>query len=105
MIAVFTKLPIKPEFHDEYLKHLKSVIEKFDIRKEKGCTEVKILSPKSLPHVGDNNNFVVITGWEDMDSFVSFTKSESFKKSHSDIPSKDWFLSKPEVEVYETIEV
>ena len=103
MVKVFTRLPVKSEFFEEYAKHLSDVMDRFDIQNVKGCLGMDILYPKSIPQIGENSNFIIETRWDDMESFLSFTKSDQFQKSHINSSTKDWFLSRPSVEVYESV--
>lgn len=103
MVVVLTKFPIKEEFKSEYSKHLKNAVGKHEISTQKGFIDMKILEPKAIPHMGENNNFAIETTWEDMDSFIAYTQSEAFRKSHQNMPPREWFASHPTVEVYETI--
>ena len=103
MVTVFTKFPIKEEFHKEYEAHLKEAVTKHKMDQQAGYIEMKLLAPQSIPHIGQNNMFIIETIWEDMKSFMAYTQSEAFKKSHENMPPRDWFAGKPEVEVYETI--
>jgi len=104
MVTVFTKFPIKEEFKEEYAKHLKEAVAKHEMDKQSGYVEMKLLAPQSIPHMGDNNMFVIETIWEDMKSFMAYTQSEAFKKSHENMPPREWFAGRPEVEVYESID-
>jgi heme-degrading monooxygenase HmoA len=103
MITVLTKFPIKEEFFDEYTTHLKEAMAKHDISNQPGFSSMKIMAPKPIPHMSENNMFVIETIWNDMPSFLAYTQSEAFKKSHENMPPRDWFAGRPSVEVYETI--
>jgi len=103
MLTVFTKFPIKKEFQAEYTTHLKEAVKKHNIEEQPGCTAMNLLAPQSNPMTGENNVFIIETIWEDMQSFIAYTQSEAFKKSHENMPSKEWFAGKPAVEVYENI--
>ncbi len=103
MVVVFTRFPIKPEYKEEYAKHLKEVAAKHNVQKQPGCMEMKLLAPNNIPLSTENNYFTIVTGWKDMKSFTDYIESEAFKKSHSDMPSQEWFAGKPVVEVYENI--
>ncbi|WP_457744541.1 antibiotic biosynthesis monooxygenase family protein [Sulfurimonas sp.] len=104
MVTVFTKFPIKEEFFEEYATHLKEAVTKHEMDKQAGYVEMKLLAPKSVPHMSENNMFIIETIWEDMKSFMAYTQSEAFKKSHENMPPREWFAGRPEVEVYETID-
>jgi heme-degrading monooxygenase HmoA len=104
MVTVFTKFPIKEEFFKEYATHLKEAVTKHEMDKQTGYVEMKLLEPKSIPHMSENNMFIIETIWEDMKSFMAYTQSEAFKKSHENMPPREWFAGRPEVEVYETID-
>ncbi len=102
MTVVFTRFPVKPEYNEEYSKHLKEAAQKHNIKEQPGCLEVKLLCPQNTP-MSTSNIFTIVTGWKDMKSFMDYVQSDAFKKSHADMPSREWFSGKPEVEVYETI--
>ena len=103
MVVVFTRFPIKQEYNEEYAKHIKEAAQKHHILEQPGCVEVKLLQPQDVPHSANNNTFTIVTGWKDMKSFTDYTQSEAFKESHANMPSREWFAGKPEVEVYEVI--
>jgi len=104
MVTVLTKFPIKEEFYDEYAAHLKDAVTKHEIEKQAGFVKMNLLAPKAIPHMGENNTFVIETIWNDMPSFLAYTQSEAFKKSHENMPPRDWFAGRPAVEVYESID-
>ena len=103
MVTVFTKFPIKQEFQKEYTTHLQEAVKKHSIEEQPGCSAMNLLAPQSNPMTGDNNTFIIETVWDDMKSFMAYTQSEAFKKSHENMPSREWFAGKPSVEVYESI--
>ncbi len=103
MVIVFTKFPIKLEFNEQYSAHLKDAVKKHQVEEQPGFIEMKLLAPQHMPHVSENNNFTIVTGWKDMKSFLDYTKREAFAKSHENLPPKEWFSGRPEVEVYENI--
>ena len=101
MIIVLTKFPIKEEFKSEYSEHLKTAVT--EIEKQAGFIDMKLLAPQSIPHMAENNSFAIETTWEDMQSFIAYTQSDAFKKSHENMPPRDWFAGRPSVEVYERL--
>ena len=104
MVTVFTKFPVKPEFKEEYTAHLKEAVKKHNIEDQAGCTAMNLLAPQSNPMTGENNTFIIETVWEDMKSFMAYTQSDAFKKSHENMPPMDWFAGRPSVEIYESID-
>ncbi len=104
MITVFTKFPIKEAFHKEYAAHLKEAVKSHNIQDQKGCSAMNLLAPQSNPMMGDNNVFIIETIWDDMQSFMAYTQSDAFKKSHENMPPREWFDGKPSVELYESID-
>ncbi len=104
MVTVFTKFPIKPEFNEQYSAHLKDAVTKHQMEEQAGFLQMQLLAPKNMPHATQNENFIIQTNWKDMDSFVNYTKSEAFQKSHENMPSRDWFNGRPSVEIFETID-
>ena len=63
MVTVFTKFPIKEEFHKEYAVHLKEAVKKHEMDQQAGYIEMKLLAPQSIPHIGENNMFIIETIW------------------------------------------
>lgn len=104
MVTVFTKFPVKAEFKKEYTVHLKEAVKKHNIQDQVGCSAMNLLAPQSNPMTGENNTFIIETIWKDMQSFMAYTQSEAFKKSHENMPPREWFAGKPSVEVYESID-
>lgn len=104
MVTVFTKFPIKPEFNEQYSAHLKDAVTKHKMEDQAGFLQMQLLAPRNMPHAAQNENFIIQTNWKDMDSFVNYTKSEAFSKSHENMPSRDWFSGRPSVEIFETID-
>ncbi len=103
MVTVFTKFPVKKEFRQEYAKHLVEAVKEHNIDQQEGYKGMKLLSPGSFPQMAENNMFIIETLWQDMESFTAYTESEAFKKSHENLPPREWFEGRPEVEVYENI--
>ncbi|NOX15335.1 MAG: antibiotic biosynthesis monooxygenase [Epsilonproteobacteria bacterium] len=103
MVTVFTKFPIKKEYREEYAKHLVEAVKEHNIDKQEGYKGMKLLAPQPIHQMSENNMFIIETLWQDMESFMVYTKSEAFKKSHKNLPPREWFEGKPEVEVYESI--
>lgn len=104
MVTVFTKFPIKPEFTEQYTAHLKEAVKKHNMPDQEGFMTMELLSPRNMPHAAENNNFIIVTTWKDMPSFVNYTKSEAFSKSHENMPPHDWFAGSPSVEIFENID-
>ncbi len=104
MVIVLTKFPIKLEFNEQYSAHLKEAVKTHKIEVQPGFIDMRLLAPQHMPHVSENNNFTIETTWKDMKSFLDYTKSDAFSKSHENLPPRDWFSGRPEVEVYETID-
>ncbi|WP_041353942.1 antibiotic biosynthesis monooxygenase family protein [Nitratiruptor sp. SB155-2] len=100
MIVVHTRLPIKPEFQEQFVKHLREKTG-IDLSDMEGFEGMQILTPLSIPHMPPNNTFIVETKWKDLQSFLGYTKSDTFKKSHENLPPKEWFAAQPSVEVFE----
>jgi len=99
MIIVHTRLPIKPEHKEEFLAHLAN--KQMDLQNFDGFVEMNVLKPINIPHMGKNDTFIIESKWQDMPSFMAYTKSEAFKKSHENLPPREWFAAQPSVEVYE----
>ncbi len=104
MVVVMTKFPIKPEYFNEFKKLAENFGEK-GIKEQKGFIKMEILEPKKLPipHLPENNTFIIMTYWESMEDFIAYTRSEAFRKAHEKQPPKDIFAGQLAVEVYEII--
>lgn len=104
MVVVMTKFPIKPEHFEDF----KKIVENFGqkgIKEQKGFIKMEILEPKKLPipHLPENNTFIILTYWETMEDFIGYTQSEAFRKAHEKHPPKEIFAGQLSVEVYEVI--
>jgi len=104
MVVVMTKFPIKPE-HRETFKQLIESFGQKGIKEQKGFIKMEILEPKNIPipHMPENNTFIILTYWETMEDFINYTKSEAFRKAHEKQPPADIFAGRLSVEVYEVI--
>ncbi len=104
MVVVMTKFPIKPE-HKETFKQLVESFGQKGIKEQKGFLKMEILEPKNIPipHMPENNTFVILTYWETMDDFINYTRSEAFRKAHEKQPPAEIFAGRLSVEVYEVI--
>jgi len=49
----------------------------------------------------NGDHFVVLTMWEDEESFRAWTGSDAFKEAHSRVPPKEMFKGKSELEIHE----
>jgi heme-degrading monooxygenase HmoA len=104
MIVVMTKFPVKPEHKEAYAEHLKASVSRHSVEEQPGFEDMRLLAPHPSPHGGENNMFIIETTWLDMPSFLAYTQSDAFKKSHENMPPHDWFAGRPSVEIYETID-
>ncbi|BCD67181.1 antibiotic biosynthesis monooxygenase [Nitratiruptor sp. YY09-18] len=100
MIVVHTRLPIKEEFQEQFLKHLQKRSHD-ELSAMEGFEGISILKPLTVPHMLPNNTFVIETKWKDLESFLGYTRSEAFKKSHENLPPQEWFAGAASVEVFE----
>ncbi len=104
MVIVMTKFPIKPEYREEFKKIVQNFGQK-GIKEQRGFIKMEILEPQKLPipHMPENNTFVILTYWNSMEDFINYTKSEAFRKAHEKQPPAEIFAGKLSVEVYEVI--
>ncbi|NPA52523.1 MAG: antibiotic biosynthesis monooxygenase [Aquificae bacterium] len=104
MIVVMTKFPVNPEYFEQF----KTIVDNFGqkgIKEQKGFIKMEILEPKKLPipHIPENNTFIIVTYWESLEDFLNYTRSEAFRKAHEKQPPRDIFAGKISIEVYEVI--
>ncbi len=101
MIVVHTRLPIKEEFQEEFLNHLQDKLLDKDLQNLEGFEGMGLLKPLSIPNMPKNLVFVVETRWRDLPSFLAYTRSEAFRKSHQNLPPKEWYAGQVGVEVFQ----
>jgi len=100
MIVVMTRFNVNPEKKEIFEERMANFGEN-GIENQKGFISLKVLSPKTFPSMPPNNTYIIETVWEDMDSFIEYTKSEAFRKAHENPLPREVFLSPPSVEIYE----
>jgi len=103
MIVVMTKFPINPQFSEDFEKKAKETFGEKGLSEQKGFIKMNVLKPVEFPPNNKNNIFIIETYWEDMESFINYTRSDAFRKAHENPPPKEWFSAPPTVEVYEVI--
>lgn len=95
MIIVQNHIPVKKEFSEEFEKRFVGSGDR--MKDVPGFVRNEILRPK------DGDEYIVLTYWENMDSFEKWTSSDHFKKVHSGSPSSDIFSGHNHLSVHEVI--
>ncbi len=103
MIVVFTKFPINPDYKEDFAKYAKENFGEKGLSEQEGFVKMNLLEPKEFPPGNKNNIFIIETYWESVEAFMKYTQSEAFRKSHENLPPKEWFAGRVSVEMYEVI--
>ncbi|MCI0714216.1 MAG: antibiotic biosynthesis monooxygenase [Chloroflexi bacterium] len=98
MIAVSNRILVHPEFHELFEQRFaerESHLDDMD-----GFISFQILRP-----VKEDDPYVVMTVWENMEAFNNWTNSDQFRQQHSkqQLPPEA-FLAKPKLEIAEIIQ-
>ena len=103
MVVVFTKFPINPDHREDFANYAKEKFGEKGLSEQEGFIKMNVLSGIDFPPGNKNTTFIIETYWESMEAFMKYTQSESFRKSHEELPPREWFAGRVSVEVYEVI--
>lgn len=95
MIVVQNHIPVNEEFSSDFEQRFVGSGDR--MTGTPGFVRNEILRPKN----GDE--YIVLTYWEDMESFEKWTQSDHFKKVHSDQPPSGMFSGHNRLTVHEII--
>lgn len=95
MIVVANRIPVSKGYEKEFENRFKNRAGLID--KEPGFIRNQILRPMKSDY------YVVLTYWENQESFEAWTQSESFKKAHSERPPKEMFSGQNVLEIHEVL--
>ncbi len=95
MIVVQNHIPVKDEYREQFEELLKS--RESYLTKFQGFIRNDILKPV----MGDN--YIIMSIWDSMEEFNSWTESEEFRKAHESSLPKDAFSGDSHVTVHEII--
>jgi heme-degrading monooxygenase HmoA len=93
MISVENHIPVKEEFREAFEARFSSGT-RF-VHGSPGFVRNEVLRPVKGEH------YIVRTYWESMKSFEDWTKSEAFKRAHSNTPSEEMFSGKSFLTIHE----
>ena len=103
MIIVANRIPVAEGWEEDFIERFRNRVGLID--HAPGFLRNIVLKPKSHPHQDDNATqyHVVLTFWEDAESFWAWTKSESFEKAHSNLPPPEMFAGSSALEMHEAV--
>ena len=96
MYIVANRLPITPDWQDEFEERFRKRAGEID--KQAGFIRMQILKPDTE---GAPN--VVLTTWEDHNSFHSWVGSDDFKLAHQNPLPQEAFSGKPSMEKHAVV--
>lgn len=96
MYIVMNRVMVKADWCDEFVERF--VRRKGQIDKEPGFVNMQVLKPES-----PDTPFVVLTSWQDKDSFQLWIKSDDFKLAHQNPMPKDAFAEGGGLETFEVV--
>lgn len=101
MIVVANRIPVTEEYEDEFEERMESRLGLVD--DTPGFIRNVVLRPlRSEPSKAAT--YVIMTFWQDLQSFEAWTRSESFKKAHANRPPKAMFSGPSTLEIHEVIQ-
>ena len=98
MFVVMNRIPVNPEYAEQFEERFKSRAGEVD--KMKGFIRNQVLRP-ALPE----NPYVVMTFWESKEDFEAWVNSDAFKKGHARSGSLplEAFLGHAKLESFEVV--
>ncbi len=96
MIIVQNRIRISEQFRNQFLERFKD--RDSSLKNQKGFVSNYILEP-----TGKDDEFVVMTIWDNQNSFELWTKSEDFNKSHSNPMPQGAVLDRPILKVHTVV--
>ncbi len=101
MIVVSNRMPITPGFEKEFEERFNKRAHL--VEGSKGFIKTEVLRP--CPDAVEGNYYVVLSYWEDQDSFMAWTESESFREAHKNKPPEEMFTGPNVFEMHEVIDI
>lgn len=96
MFIVANRVPVASGYEDMFEERFRQRAGQID--KQPGFLRMQILKPDS-----DETPFVVLTTWQDKESFNAWVGSEDFKLAHSNPMPKEAFDGEGKLEMHEVI--
>jgi len=87
MIVVANRIAVARGYEEEFEKRF--IERDFRLQELPGFIRTEVLRPIRADH------YVVMTHWEDMESFENWTRSEHFKQAHAHRPPREMFREAP----------
>jgi heme-degrading monooxygenase HmoA len=95
MISVENHIPVKKEFRTSFEERFKGGTSY--VQNSPGFIRNEVLRPIR----GDG--YIIRTYWDTMESFEAWSKSDAFKRAHSNAPSEEMFEGKSFLTIHEVI--
>ncbi len=95
MISVENHIPVKKEFSEAFEARFKAGTRY--VQDSPGFLRNEVLRPIK----GDR--YIIRTYWDSMESFERWTKSEAFKRAHSNTPSDEMFEGESFLTIHEVV--
>lgn len=100
MIVVANRIPVAEGWEDDFEERLTSRLGLVD--QTPGFVRNLILRPLG-EGPGRAETYIVMTFWEDLESFEAWTRSDAFQQAHSRRPPKEMFRGPNRLEMHEII--
>lgn len=106
MIVVSNRIMVASGFESDFEKRFEGRARL--VEKHPGFLRLEILKPVNVSlhgsEQGGSEYYVVLTYWENKESFVSWTESEDFKEAHRNRAPKEMFSGPNVFEMHEVIQ-
>lgn len=103
MIVVANRIPVTEGWEDRFLDRFRNRAGLID--DAPGFLRNMVLRPKRHPHQDPDapEYHVVLTFWKDEEAFWAWTKSDSFRQAHADLPPEEMFAGTSILEMHEVM--
>jgi heme oxygenase (mycobilin-producing) len=106
MIVVSNRIQVAAGYESEFEKRFEGRARL--VEKQPGFVRLEILRPTPVEMhgktQGGSDYYVVLTYWENKESFVGWTESPAFREAHSNRPPKEMFSGPNVFEMHEVIQ-
>jgi heme-degrading monooxygenase HmoA len=96
LISVENHIPVKKKFREAFEARFQT--DNRHVHNSPGFVRNEVLRP-----VEGDDQYIVRTYWDSIESFENWTKSEEFRKAHSNTPSGETFRGKSHLTIHEVI--
>lgn len=101
MIVVANRIPVAAGHEADFEERMRTRMGLID--ETPGFVRNLVLRPTDVAH-SKADSYVVMTFWQDMESFEAWTRSDSFRQAHSRRPPAEMFRGPNTLEIHEVLQ-